>query len=169
MGCAYRNEEMCSFKGGLCEAAEYNPFSEEYEINYIKERNCKNYKGDSVFGFDMFSAKKSESKTGDVVTIKIFGNIVPYQCSTGSCSIPDSPDIDAEVLQGLFDRKFNCKVKVKFIDVMSDEMERYPEVVDIVFNQGSQPVVTINDQVKFVGSIPVEKIKEELRKLGLEE
>ncbi len=167
MGCTYRNEEMCSFKGDLCIAAEFNPFSQEYEINYLKERNCKNYKADGVFGFDIFSSRKPEDNAE--VTIKIFGNVVPYQCSTGGCSIPDSPDIDAEVLQGLFDRKFNGRVKVEFVDVMSDEMERYPEVVDIVFNQGSEPVVMINNEIKFVGSIPVEKIKDELKKLGLEE
>ncbi len=170
MGCTYRNDEACTLKGGNCIAAEFNEFTQEYEVDYLKEQECKSFKDDSPFGFNLFSAKKEEESRARV-NIKIFGQVVPYQCSTGGCSVPDSPDIDAEVLQGLFDSKFGPGVvEVEFIDLLGQEIEKYPEIVDLVYTQGNEgPIVTINGEVKFIGDIPVEKIREELERLGLEE
>ncbi len=169
MGCAYRNDESCNLKGGDCIAAELNKFTQEYEVDYLREQECNNFKSDSPFGFNIFSANKEEKKAR--VNIKIFGQTVPYRCSTGGCSVPDSPDVDAELLQGLFDTKFGPGViNVEFLDILGQEIEKYPDIIDLVYNQGNEsPIVTINDEILFIGDIPVEKIRKELERLGFEE
>ncbi len=170
MGCVYRNDESCNLKGCDCIAAELNEFTQEYEVDYLKEQECSNFKSDSPFGFDIFSANRDKEEKKARVNIKIFGQTVPYQCSTGGCSVPDSPDVDAELLQGLFDTKFGHGViNVEFLDLLGQEIDKYPDIIDLVYNQGNKsPIVTINSEIMFIGDIPVEKIRKKLERFGFE-
>ncbi|GCC11581.1 hypothetical protein IPdc08_01637 [archaeon] len=82
--------------------------------------------------------------------------------------MPDSIDIDAEVLQHYFSRKYGLEViEVKWVDVLSPELESYPEVNEYIGLHNTYPIVTINGILKFVGSISVDLINNELKKLGV--
>lgn len=56
------------------------------------------------------------------------------------------------------------KVKLKFIDVIDDEIEDYPEALNILRRGYSIPLVMINGIAKFHGGIPYEAIYNEIQK-----
>lgn len=55
-------------------------------------------------------------------------------------------------------------VKIKFIDVISDDIGVYPAVYEILRKGYAIPIVTINGIAKFYGGIPYEAIYSEIEK-----
>ncbi len=196
--CKYHSSEnkaFCKFTDRPCFGAYFDEFKQEYVIDIWKEQECPNYKYDDSLlwgkeapagGFDLkkvFEEQKREALAsaqvevieGEVedsesgkVEIVLFGVRVPLECTEDGCDVPESIDVDAEVLQHYFNRKYGPNlIEVKWVDVMSPDLEDYPEVNDYIAQHDTYPIVTINGLIKFVGSISVDLINKELEKLGL--
>jgi disulfide oxidoreductase YuzD len=56
------------------------------------------------------------------------------------------------------------KVKIKFIDIIGDNIENYVEALNLLRRGHSIPLVMINGKVKFQGDIPYKAIYNELEK-----
>lgn len=56
------------------------------------------------------------------------------------------------------------RVKVKFVDIIGDNIEKYPEALNLLRAGRSIPLVSINGKVKFQGDIPYKAIYNELEK-----
>lgn len=63
---------------------------------------------------------------------------------------------------------YGSAVAVEYIDLVSPRMSQYPNVLFLVRQRNLPlPVVSINGKPKFAGGISVERISEELEKLGV--
>lgn len=197
--CKYHSDEenyLCSFTGRTCFGAYFDEFEQKYVIDIWKEQECPQYRHiqdvelnslEGPSGFDLknvFEEQKRETlaqagvevrqdevSSGEgTVEVVLFGSRVPQDCEDGSCDLPETIDVDAEVLQHYLNRKYGeGKVKVEWVDVLGEGLEDYPEVSEYIAQHQSYPLVTINGVIKFVGSISVDLIKKELSRLGLEE
>ncbi len=179
--CRYHDpehEELCIHTGRPCFAARFDEFSQKWEIHTWKEKTCPTFEPKeeerSIWKIDYrkaFSDEVEAEETGAQVEITIIGTLVPYNCDEdGLCDLPESVDLDAEVLQNLMDRRYGRGVvKVRWVDIASDEVENYPEAKEHLEKSGPTTMVLINGRLKFVGSIPLEPLKRELEKLGLKE
>lgn len=180
--CRYHSEEvhiLCKFTGRQCFGSYFDEFEQKYVVDLWKEQECPQYKhGEaSVFesssSFDLkeaFEEQRRASLDQSKVEIVLFGSVEPAECEDGSCEVPETIDVDSEVLQHYFNRKYGeGEIKVGWVDVLSPELEDYPEVSEYIARHESYPIVTVNGVIKFVGSISVDLLKEELSKLGLVE
>ncbi len=196
--CKYHSKEhpaFCKFTNRPCFGAYYDEFKGDYVIDIWKEQKCPTYKFDdklywsketavaSINLKDIFEQQKKESlklaeaqeiageveaNESGVVEIVLFGMKIPVENLESADEVPESIDIDAEVLQHYFNRKYGPGlVKVKWVDVLSPDLEDYPEVYKYVTEHETYPIVMINGTIKFVGSISVDLINKELQKLGL--
>ena len=158
--CEHRSDENCLLMGRPCYGVKYDRETRKYSIDPWVERSCPNYvstEGDEI--------KPAKPRNPDVV-IRIFGpREVGNTCTDDDCVV-ETLDLDQEILQNLFNRIYGGKVAVESIDSSSEQVAVFPEVRRLLDN-GAGVVVTINDEVKFVGSIPLQLIKLEIEKLGV--
>lgn len=56
------------------------------------------------------------------------------------------------------------KVEVKFIDVLSDEIDKYPDALELLGKGCEMPLVLINGAVKAYGGIPFKAVCKEIEK-----
>lgn len=56
-------------------------------------------------------------------------------------------------------------VEIKFIDVINDDIDKYPGILDILRKGYVIPLVAINRVVKFYGGIPYEAVYKEVEKI----
>ncbi len=149
--------------GRPCYGAKYDSTSGKYSIDPWVERACPNYiavEGDEL--------KPPTPKNAQVV-IRIFGpKKLAEACSSDDeeCVV-ETLELDQEILQNLFNRIYGGKVAVESVDTSSEDVSMFPEVKRLL-DGGAKLVVTINDEVKFVGSIPLPLIKMEIEKLGVD-
>lgn len=63
---------------------------------------------------------------------------------------------------------YGSAVAVEYIDLLSPRMSEYPNVLMLVNQRGVPlPIVSFNGRPKFAGGLSVEKISEELERLGV--
>jgi hypothetical protein len=74
---------------------------------------------------------------------------------------------DAEVLESILNRRYQGGIKVEGIDVSSQRMEEFPEIKNAIKKGMELPIGTINNEVKFIGDVPLDLLKVELEKMGL--
>jgi len=195
--CMYHNIDnraYCRFTERPCFGAYIDESKKGYVIDIWKEQECPNYKYDDNILLKeetpaksdlngVFEKQKEESIAGAQievidgeivnnrngrVEIILFGSKIAVECTDEGCNMPESIDIDAEVLQHYFSRKYGLGViEVKWVDVLSPELESYNEVNEYIGLHNTYPIVTINGILKFVGSISVDLINNELEKLGI--
>jgi hypothetical protein len=146
--------------GRPCYGAKYHSETGKYSIDPWVERSCPNYV--STDGDDI---KPAKPRNPDVV-IRIFGpKEVGHKCTDEDC-VMETLDLDQEILQNLFNRIYGGRVAVESVDSTSEQMAMYPDVKRLIDN-GAKVVVTINDEIKFIGSIPLQLIKLEIEKRGI--
>jgi hypothetical protein len=177
--CKYHDpeqEELCIHTRRPCFGAEFDEFNQKWVIHKWKERSCPTFEAreQGVWKIDYrkaFAGELEEEEQATQAEIIIFGTLIPYNCEEdGLCDLPESIDLDAEVLQNFMDKKYGKgRIKVSWVDIMSDDVEKYPEVKEQLEKSGPTTMVTINGRLRFVGSIPVELIKRELEKMGIHE
>lgn len=158
--CEHRHNENCLLMGRPCYGAKYDSDSKQYNIDPWIERSCPNYvsTGDEEI-------KPATPRNPDIV-IRIFGPKGMENTCTDEDCVVETLDLDQEILQNLFNRIYGGKVAVEGIDITSEEVALFPEVKRLI-DKGSKLVVMINDEIKFVGSIPLQLIKMEIEKLGV--
>jgi hypothetical protein len=62
---------------------------------------------------------------------------------------------------------YGCSVAVEYVDTSSPTMVEYPNLLLLVRQRNLPlPVITLNGKPRFAGGISLEKITEELEKLG---
>jgi Na+-translocating ferredoxin:NAD+ oxidoreductase RnfG subunit len=142
-----------------CFGARYDSVAKEYRVDPWIERACPTYAAVKEEVREPQEAAKAE------VVIRIFGPAKVQEPCEEECVV-ETVDLDAEILQNLFKRKYGDKVRVEGIDIASEEASKYPEVKRLR-QGGAQLVVMINDEVKFIGSIPIPLIKMEIEKRGV--
>lgn len=157
--CEHRNKENCELMDRPCYGAKYNSTG-EYTIDPWVERACPSY-----VAVDGESFKPAVPKNAEVI-VRIFGPKETDEPCGEDCVV-ETLELDGEILQNFFNRIYGGKVAVESVDIASEEINKYPEVKRLV-EKGAQVIVMINDEVKFIGSIPLPLIKLEIEKLGIE-
>lgn len=71
---------------------------------------------------------------------------------------------EAEDLSVALQESFGDQVKVKFVDVTTEEMKEYPKINSIL-PRVRLPLTVINDEPRFHGGISAEVISDALREL----
>jgi hypothetical protein len=56
-------------------------------------------------------------------------------------------------------------VKLKFVDIFSEDIKKYTAVYDVLKMGYSLPIVTLNGKARFAGGIVFEKLYDEVKKL----
>lgn len=160
--CRYRRNDDCRLMERPCYGARYDSAAREYRVDPWVERACPNYSAVEEPGKP---AKTGEPERAEAeVVIRIFGPKEVREPCGGE--VVETIDLDAEILQNLFKRKYGDKVRVEGIDIASEEALKYPEVKRLR-RGGAELVVMINEEVKFIGSIPIPLIKREIEKRGV--
>lgn len=166
--CRHRMEDYsCAHTSKPCYGFKLNPKTREREFDVWQERRCAYYE-DSHSRSQPPARVEAPKDAGGKVLIRIFGANTPYVVDEDYSDQLMSLDTEVEILQGLLKRRYGDVVLVKGIDVNSRRLEDFPEVKEIV-NRTQEVVVTINNEVKFIGSVPLPHIKRELKKLGVRE
>ncbi|HHY76237.1 MAG TPA: hypothetical protein GX500_05605 [Firmicutes bacterium] len=78
----------------------------------------------------------------DAITVRIFG--VPVVCSEG---VADLWRNVANQAQGQLARRFGERVVVEYYDLMSPEMDRFPEVLAQISSGAQVPLVYVNGEL----------------------
>lgn len=174
MGCRHRTGEICNYTNKQCLGARYDEVKWKYTIDPWQERACPNYEEEIGEGGEVDAEKSSTTpwnlKEGDEykVCIRIFGKDKERFCDEEGCTIGRSIKEDAEVLEALLNRRYEGGIKVEGIEVKSQRMEEFPEIRDFMGKKGLNLVVTIDNEIKFVEEIPLDLIKAEIEKRGIE-
>lgn len=164
--CKHRNKEHCKFSGRPCFGAKRNEETGEYTVDFWTERACPKYEA-SQDEKVLIQRKAPQPSREAGVVIRIFGPMeVTEEC--GDNCVAETVDLQAEILQGFFNRRYGAKVRVEGLDIASEAVEDYPEVGEYV-KKGAPLVVMINDKVKFVGGVDLGVLKQEIEKLGVRE
>lgn len=166
--CKHRREETCKYTYKPCYGFRYNRDTKQYEFDTWKERRCPYYEDSEPKTQPPPPEAKISNDMGGKVVIRVFGANTPYVADEDDPNPPQSLDTEVEILQGLLKRRYGDAVIVEGVDVNSRRLNDFPEVKAIVSRE-PQVVVTINDEIKFIGSIPLPHIKRELEKLGISE
>lgn len=160
--CEHRSNENCRLMGRPCYGVKHDGNSSKYSVDSWVERSCPNYiavEGDEI--------KPHKPENAEVV-VRIFGpKELAEACGDEEECVVETLDLDQEILQNLFNRIYGGKVAVESVDTASEDVSMFPEVKRLL-DGGAKLVVTINDEIKFVGSIPLPLIKIEIEKLGVE-
>lgn len=167
MVCKYRSNDLCSHTQRLCFGAQYDEFRREYIVNAWQEKACPSYEAQDEP--EISSKSKWNLKEGEEykVLIRIFG-IEPEKFSDEEgATIGRSIKEDAEVLEVLLNRRYDGGIKVEGIDIRSERMKEFPEVKNWIEKKGANLIVTINDEIKFIGDVPLPLIKREIEKRGV--
>ena len=135
--CKHRFAEdpiKCTFTGRECFGARFDETKQEYVIEPWKERECPQYEDSKpVTAPEALEIrnpfKEAEAVEGEVPVITVCGTPGASSCASGDCGPEETPDLDAEILQTLFNRKYGKgSVRVEFLDITSSEVEKYPDV-----------------------------------------
>lgn len=103
------------------------------------------------------------------VVVEVFGlkdEFKNYNCGS-NCSCRKQPSMWQmynELNNYLRSSKIKGKVKVKFIDVLYDNIDDYPTITDLLKRGYKLPLVIINGVPKFYGGIPNESVYSEINK-----
>lgn len=167
--CKHRKKEYCKFSGRLCFGAQRDDETGEYKVDFWTERTCPTYEApqdEKVLIQKELSQSQPSMEEAEVV-IRIFGPMeVKEEC--GDDCVAETVDMQAEILQGFFNRRYGAKVRVEGIDIASEVVEDYPEVREYI-EKGVPLVVMINDKVKFLDAVDLPALKQEIKKLGIQE
>jgi hypothetical protein len=134
--------------------------SKGYNIDPWVERACPNYAA-----VNQEIMKPGTPKNAEVI-VRVFGPQEMDEACSGDDCIVETLELDGEILQNLFNRIYGGKVAVESIDTASEEVSMFPEVKRLI-EGGAKLVVMIDDEVKFVGSIPLPMIKREIERRGI--
>jgi hypothetical protein len=165
--CKHRKEEYCSFSGRPCFGAKRDETTGTYRVDFWTERACPQYEASEDVKELIQKEAAQPPITDEGFVIKIFGPMdAGEQC--GDDCVVETVDIQAEILQGFFNRRYGDKVRVEGVDITSEAVKDYPAVEEYV-KKGASQVVMINDEVKFLGGVDLGALKQELKKLGVQE
>jgi len=165
--CKHRNKEYCNFSGRPCFGAKCDEETGEYKVDFWTERTCPKYEASQDEKVLIQRKASQPSRAEEGVVIRIFGPMkVTEEC--GDNCVPETVDLQAEILQVFFNRRYGAKVRVEGLDIASEVVEDYPEVWEYA-KKGVPLVVMINDKVKFLGGVDLGVLKQEIERLGVRE
>jgi hypothetical protein len=170
VGCIHRNVDECKLTNSQCFGLVYDGRIEDYVVDPWKESLCGSFKSD---GQDEEVSSKTEwnLKEGDKykVVVRIFGS-KGDTCDDGTCLTQEyrTAEEDAEILESLLNRRYVGGIKVEGISLNSPRMAEFPEIKEMIDKGVELPIATINGEVKFIGDIPLNLLKLEIERLGLQ-
>ena len=116
----------------------------------------------------------------DVVIVRVFGSDLPTSgcgCGPGCCGtqnedtgLVDSRSLreQARDLETTLVRYYGPATRVEYVDIFSKAMDAFPEVTKLILERGLPlPLLTMNDDPKFAGGLPLDEISAELEALGV--
>jgi hypothetical protein len=165
--CKHRKKEYCNFSGRPCFGAKRDEETEAYKVDFWAECTCPQYEAsEDVAALIQKEPSQLSKERGDIV-IRIFGPMEAGEQCSDDCVV-ETVDLQADILQRFFNRRYGDKVRVEGIDITSEIVGNYPAVGEYV-KKGVSHVVMINDEVKFSGGVDLGALKQEIRKLGVRE
>ncbi len=169
MACKHRDDENCKFSKKPCFGAVFNREEQMYDIDEWQEKRCPNYESENpeevISSRNEWNLKEGEEYR---TVIRIFRENEPEVCEDGECvpKFERSVEEDAEILESLLNRRFEDKIKVEGINISSARMEEFPEIEELIAKGVETPIGTIDDELKFIGDIPLDILKTELVNRG---
>ncbi len=161
--CKHRDNENCELNGRPCYGAKRDETG-AYKVDFWTERTCPNYVAVEAGGAKVGNPQVA---TGGEVVVRIFGPADVKEGCGDDC-VAETVELQADILRGFFKRRYGDKVRVDGFDIASEVVEEYPEVKEFI-KKGASTVVMVNDEVKLVGGVDLEVLKQEIGKLGVEE
>lgn len=102
------------------------------------------------------------------IMIEVFG--IKEQQSGGGCNCSGGcgptktmGQMYDEFVHFLANSKIRDQIDIHFIDILMDDMDRYPHVLDAMNQEYSLPLTVINGEIKFYGGISNKMIYNALR------
>jgi hypothetical protein len=172
MGCKYRDEDNCTLTNKICFGAVLDDEKDVCTIDKWQEKRCPSFVDDEKDEYSEITSKTEWNlREGQEfrVVVRIFGrNPAAKRDVEDKYFFPDRTiEEDAEVLESLLNRRYEGGIKVEGINIDSDKIEDFPTIKKIIDEGVELPIATINDELKFIGSIPLELLKFEIEKLGI--
>lgn len=97
------------------------------------------------------------------VEVTVFGSGKERECGCG-CGHPHSMRQAADLLEKSLVERFGGVVVFRYVDVFSEEIMDFPEVVKIM-NQFRLPLTLLNGEPRFHGGLSFEKISASVAEL----
>lgn len=98
------------------------------------------------------------------ISVIIFGGDVPiftggWGPSRGASCGPQSAKEDFDSFASDVEAKYGDKVALKFVDILKDSLDEYPQVKEIM-GRFNPPLTVINGEPRFHGGLSVDMISE---------